>query len=941
MPESSVPESSESETPPETPESETEPSETEPETSESEPESSESETLPESPESEPETPESETEPEWDSLPESSESETEPEWDSLPESLLEEGTLTETLLVPEDGSDWFVNESAGAPVTFEEWVSPDGEGGQSYSDGGGQTFGPVVSDSDSSGSAPVRYDFSAGPVTIADASSAVQERSGDSSPEQPASGNADAFTSGPISIGDFDIEYTGGGWENVAFRDAAGESFRLGDVVEQFSTNGASSPSFSLDVPQSVLESIRLPQSVRDLVAAQGIQLDSVATGSIAATTGEPTPIQVAPGLSFTPARVNTGSARVDVDLDQNRVGVGGLGSDQGQIAYERSGTQPQGGGVNTAGSTSTVVTLNPQTNQSIYLAGGPVGDTPDQPDRLNVRTTNVGSVYAGNLPSDEPPTGNRSASWRAVGARAGAAGNVMLTNSDGSIRPSGTLTPSGSLFATAGNNNPDNRWNADANLTVSPRYSFGPNGSDWQTTTSASANANYEIGDRRIDGNFAGDTDGDGRGAGSVVSAGVFGQYTNVDSGQVTIPRFGTVDADTTQYRVGGRAGFELREDQPRFEAGVQVDGTAGVQGSSIETDFGSSSSGPTPFVNARASGDVEFRTAPRTESGAYIRADGSAALDVAGDRTTYSAQVTPRVGGDVVLSGDTRLGANVGYRVGLTNETTRPDGSTSGGPYSGVVAGVGTEFNAFGGRGTAGVEYSAANPDGGNSVAFRVGYTPGGATRQAPRTPDAPFTIPNATDVAQFDPNAATAVGVSNTSVLTPLLVASAGAPNVTTDATAATTVDSAPGPQQSGASALQGTSSVGIDLVSPALVDTAGPVPVASVLDGALTTGPVASFDGAGALSIDPSVTVPGAVEALDVQLDRPLLDLPPVTSVATADVAPVLDGALTYGPVASFDGSGALSVDPSVTVPGAVEALDVQLDRPLLDLPPVTEV
>ncbi len=764
--------------------------------------------------------------------------------------------------------------------------------------------------------------------------AIEELSGGGDLVEVATGDVDGFTAGSISISDVDLGSLDGGWEEVAFRNSAGDSFRLGDVVEQFRGTDSSSPGLSIEVPQSVLESIRLPQSVRDSIVAQNVQRDSVAAGSVGATSGEPDAIRVAPGISYTPPRFASGTAQLDVD--EGRVGVTGLGSGLGTISFEGSRTARVGDGVSVRGASTTNVRLNEQGNQPIYLPGD--AESTPRPDRVDVLSSNTGTLFTGVLPPDKQPTGNQSARWGAVGASVGADSNVALANGDGSVITSGTVRTPVSVFARAGDNNPDTRWTADVTGTITPQYSFGQNGSDTQTTTSASATFGGEIGDRRNgDGNFLGDTDLDGRGAGSVVSGGVFGQYADVEGGQITVPRTTRqIDADSTQYRVGVRGGVELREDQPRFEAGVELNGTAGYQGSSIQTEFGSASTGPTFFANGQAAADAEFRTAPRGDTGAYIRADGTAAVGVLGDQTTYSAQVTPRVGGDIRVGEGSTVGANLGYRVGITNETTLRDGSTTGGPYNGLVAGVGGEFPVFGGRGSAGIEYSAANPDGGDSVAVRVGYTPG-ETRQSPQRRDSPLTIPNATDVAQFDTDGPADVGISDTSVVTPLLVAGPGAPSVANPTTQNTPGGSEPGSQASGASALEGTTPVGIDLVSPALVD--GTVPggtvVGDTVSGDTVQPTVPVFDGSGALSIDPSVTVGVVDEALNIPLEVPLVTLPettvappvvevaaPVVEVAPPPVvvAPPVVAPLPLPPVdvSPVFATGNLGLDTSVTIP-----------------------
>jgi hypothetical protein len=662
----------------------------------------------------------------------------------------------------------------------------------------------------------------------------------------ADGLADLFENGTVEIeglGTVEIAPLAERLRDVEVRDGSGGSVRIGDVVDRFRP----------DAPD--LPVVRLPQDVRDAIDARRTREAGAADERIDATVGTPRSVQIAPGVTVTGPRVDTGSARLDLDLDDGRIGVTGLGSDLGRVRVQGSGTAPldDRGGSRVQGTTSTTVTLDPQTGRTVHLPGAP-GDPADAPERLTVRTTNLGTLSTGTPPPGAQPTGDRTARWAALSAGAGLDGTVALVNGEDSVVASGTAATPLSVSARAGENSPGSRWDADLTGTLTPQVTFGPTGSDTRTTTSVTGRVGGEIGDRRnAAGNFAGDTDGDGRGSGAVVGGGLSGRYTATDSGLLTVP--GTtrqVGADTTGYRVGGDLGFELREDRPRFEAGIEGTVAAGVQGSSVTTATSSSSTGPSPFVNARLAGDVEVATAPRGQDRAYARVDGSARYDLADGRSSSAVQITPRVGGEIGLGGTTTLGGDLGYQLGVTDDATNGTRDDSG-----LVAGVSTGFNAFGGRSDVGLTYDGADPAGGESVAVKVAFTPG-AARETPRPAADPVRLP--------PPPAPVGTGLDPAGPSVPAPLPSAWTAPVPP---AVAPEVREPGPLVDGASALAGTTPVGIDLGSTAPVVTPTPTPIP--VEVVPPTAP----------AVDPGAS--GGGTALDVSLNEPVVDLPAVEPAA----------------------------------------------------------
>jgi hypothetical protein len=279
------------------------------------------------------------------------------------------------------------------------------------------------------------------------------------------------------------------------------------------------------------------------------------------------------------------------------------------------------------------------------------------------------------------------------------------------------------------------------------------------------------------------------------------------------------------------------------------------VQGSSVTTATSSSSTGPSPFVNARLAGDVEVATAPRGQDRVYARVDGSARYDLADGRSSSAVQITPRVGGEIGLGGTTTLGGDLGYQLGVTDDATNGTRDDSG-----PVAGVSTGFDAFGGRSDVGLTYDGADPAGGESIAVKVGFTPG-AARETPRPAADPVRLP--------PPSAPVGTGLDPAGSSVPAPLPSAWTAPVPP---AAAPEARGPGPLVDGASALAGTTPVGIDLGSTAPVVTPTPTPVEVVPP----TAP----------AVDPGAS--GGGTALDVSLNEPVVDIPVVDLPAVEPAA-----------------------------------------------------
>ncbi len=489
-------------------------------------------------------------------------------------------------------------------------------------------------------------------------------------------------------------------------------------------------------------------------------------------------------------------SRLDVDLGEGRIG-GTANGYLAQAEYEVEGSVPLGADSRIEGSSVSTLDVLP-TEAGVYLAGAPEGSDPaengpsvdvDPRGIADLLSDNRFTVSTGTPRPEEMPTGNETVEWSTVGFTG--EGNLDAGVTGRGV--SGTVTGLGRVFLDAGADSPDTGWYLTGGLGAEGTVALGPTGTDPQLTTTADFAAGGRLGDRRDDEGDFEDPDGDGLRPGAVAFGEVFGSYTNVGSGTATVPTrspgvTATIPADTSRYRAGLEAGFEVREEQPTFAAGLEGTATAGVEGASARTEYGRTSSGPDVFVDAELIGDAEVRTAPPGQDRVYARVDGRGSIGLADGVTTTAYAITPGVGGEWTI-GDTTVDGSVGYRFG----------GTDGESYDGVVAGLGAGFNAFDGRGHVGVEYSGAHADSGDDgVALAFDFVPGAARHTTEPEPGPVETSATPPEVSSVD------LPVAEPAAVVPPTGSGDGVPVPQAPAASA---PSEPGPVVDEASYLEGT--------------------------------------------------------------------------------------------------------------------------------------